>query len=482
MRPRFSLLDPTLLRRILDEAFVLLSRPGVQVHGAAAAELLASAGATVADDVARIPEALARRALALAPAEFFLHDRAGRACVRYGGDSVHFDPGSSCVHVLDPETGDHRESTSTDLVRLVQVAEMLPEYAAQSTALVCGDVPKDIGDLYRLFLVLLYSEKPIVTGAFTADSVSAMIDLLAADAGGLEALRRTPRAVFDVCPSPPLNWSAFAADSLVTLARAGVPAEIVSVPLAGAAAPVTLAGAAAQHAAECLAGITISQLAAAGAPVVWGGAPSIFDMRTGTTPMGAIETAMLDLACAEVGKSLGLPTHAYLGGSDAKSADAQAGMESAAAILLGALGGINMISGAGMLDFLGCQSLEKLVLDAGAIASARRLIEGIEARTESLAVDMFERVGRAGEFLKLQDTRRLFRLEQHLPSAVTDRGSLRAWEEGGRHTAFGRARARVDELLALYQRPATDCARQGRIEDVLRPLAVRAGLEGRPGA
>ena len=176
-----------------------------------------------------------------------------------------------------------------------------------------------------------------------------------------------------------------------------MPAEIVSVPLAGAAAPVTLAGAAVQHAAECLTGVTISQLAEPGAPVVWGGAPSIFDMRTGTTPMGAVETAMIDLACAEVGKSLGLPTHAYLGGSDAKCVDAQAGMESGIAILLGALGGINMISGAGMLDFLGCQSAEKLVLDAEAIASARRLLDGIEARTESLAVGMFERVGLAGE-------------------------------------------------------------------------------------
>ena len=154
MRPRFSLLDPALLGRILEEAFTLLMRPGVRVHGAAA-ELLASAGAVVEAGVAHIPEPLARRALASAPSEFFLHDRSGRACVRYGGDSVHFDPGSSCVHVLDPDTGEHRESLSADLVRLVQVAEMLPEYAAQSTALVCGDVPKEIGDLYRIFLVLL---------------------------------------------------------------------------------------------------------------------------------------------------------------------------------------------------------------------------------------------------------------------------------------------------------------------------------------
>ena len=187
--------------------------------------------------------------------------------------------------------------------------------------------------------------------------------------------------MFDVCPSPPLNWSEFASQNLVDLARAGVPAEIVSMPLAGATAPVTLVGSVVQHAAECISGITIHQLANPGAPIVWGGAPAIFDMRTGKTPMGAIETAMLDVACAQVGKHLGLPTHAYMVTGDGRVIDAQVEMESGMSTVLGALAGINMISGAGMLDFLACHSIEKLVIDAEAIASAQRLIEGIEPRT-----------------------------------------------------------------------------------------------------
>ena len=481
MRPKISLLDGAFIERILDEAYSLLMSPGVRVPAPDAAALLAAGGASVVDGVARIPRDVVERALASAPREFFLHDRGGRASVRYGGDAVQFDPGSSCVQVFDGDTGDYRLSRAEDLVRLVQVAEMLPEYAAQSTALVCDDVPKDIGDLYRLFLVLWHSDKPIVTGAFMSRAVSSMIDLLAADVGGRDALRSKPRAVFDVCPSPPLNWSEFAAESLVALARAGVPAEIVPVPLAGAAAPVTLAGSVVQHAAEGLSGIAIHQLAQPGAPIVWGGAPSIFDMRTGTTPMGAIETAMMDLACAETGKHLGLPTHAYLGGSDAKLPDAQAGMEGAVGLLLGALGGINMISGAGMLDFLGVQSLEKLVIDAEAIASARRLLEGIEARTPSLAVDMFARAGLAGEFLKLPETRKLFRLEQHLPSTTIDRASLRSWQEAGSHDAFSRASSRVMELLASYRRPVLGAERERRLREVVEPLAAAAGLRGLPG-
>ena len=126
-----------------------------------------------------------------------------------------------------------------------------------------------MGDLFRLFVVLEHSNKPIVTGAFSPDTAPAMIEMLAIDCGGHSQLRARPRAIFDVCPSPPLHWSEFAAQNLVDLARAWVPAEIISVPLAGAASPVTLSGTIVQHAAECISGITIHQLAQPGAPVVW---------------------------------------------------------------------------------------------------------------------------------------------------------------------------------------------------------------------
>ena len=196
----------------------------------------------------------------------------------YGGDDVHFDPGSCCVQMLDSETLEARQSETRDLVRIVQVTETLPQFAAQSTAVVCNDAvvsnsagnyndaPSAIGDLYRLFVVLQHSHKPVVTGSFSAAGLKGMIDLLAADSGDRDNLRKKPRAVFDVCPSPPLNWSEFGSHNLLDLARAGVPAEIVSMPLAGGTAPVTLAGSVTQHAAEVLAGITVHQLAGPGSP------------------------------------------------------------------------------------------------------------------------------------------------------------------------------------------------------------------------
>ena len=477
MKPVVQLLNQTAISRILSEALQLLQIHGVKVRAPEVIEVLQSVGVQTTDGVARIPEHVVEKALESVPAQFRLFDRAGNPAVQYGGDEVHFDPGSSCLNILDADAEEPRLAQANDLVRLVQLTETLPQFAAQSTALTCDDAPKEIGDIYRLLLVLWYSQKPVVTGAFSAETLRVMLDLLRAESGGQEALRRHPRAVFDVCPSPPLNWGEFGAVNLVDLARAWVPAELISMPLAGAAAPVTLAGSVVQHAAESLSGIVIHQAAQPGAPIVWGGAPAIFDMRTGTTPMGAIETAMLNAACAEVGKSLGLPTHGYLIGSDSKALDAQAGMESGMAAVVGALSGINMISGAGMLETLACHSLEKLVLDAESIDSAQRLARGVNAKAPSLAVEMFAESFAKGGFLKLESTRQLFQSEQHLPSTVIDREPLRAPGE----TFVSRAHARVEELLASYERPPLDRVAEDRMLVVVEKHARAAGLEGWPG-
>jgi trimethylamine--corrinoid protein Co-methyltransferase len=473
MKPRVQLLSAELIDRILREAFELLMSPGVRV-GSAVVELLRSAGVKVNNGVAYIPEPLVRQCLASAPSDFYLYNRQGEKAVHYGGDDVHFDPGSCCVQMLDPDTLEARPSETRDLVRIVQVTEMLPQFAAQATAVVCNDAPSAIGDLYRLFVILQHSDKPVACGAFSAAGLQGMIDLFAADSGSPEKLRQQPRVVVEVCPSPPLNWSEFASHNLFDLARAGVPAGIVSVPMAGGTAPVTLAGSVTQHAAETLAGITLHQLAGPGSPIVWGGAPAIFDMRTGGVPMGAVETAMLNMACAEVGKHLGLPTNGYLVATDSKLVDAQAGAESARSATLGALARINLISGAGMLESLACFSVEKLVMDAEWIASAYRLTLGIEvggkeARGggQTLATGMFAQIGLSGEFLKLKETRALFRQEQHLPSNVIDR-SARGSEP--RSDVFTRARARVDELVSKYRKPPLS-------EDVLRKFQAIVARE-----
>ena len=482
MRPQFKILSDDLLQQIIAEGFELLKDPGVRVHNSDALELLAEAGADVDFDaqIAYFPQDIVERALETAPSEFDLHDLNGEPVVHYGGDSVQFDPGSAAITVLDSETEEQRAPLTTDFVKFVKLVETLPQIDAQSTAFIPSDVTEEIGDLYRLYLALLYMRKPIVTGAFRKDTWWTMKDLLVAVAGGEEALAERPIAIFDVCPSPPLLWSDLTCQNMIDCARYMIPSELVSMPLAGATAPVTIAAAVVQHTAECMSGVTICQLAREGAPIVWGGSPAAFDMRQGTTPMGAVGTWMIDAAYTEVGKALKLPTHAYLGMSDAKVVDAQCGLESAGGALVGALAGVNMISGAGMMDFESCQSYEKLVIDAEIIGMAKRLIAGVEARDEPIALGIMRELGHRADYLAQLHTAKWFSKEQYIPSSVIDRGSLDGWKKKGSKTAWERARDRVATLLDEYEPTAMPDDLRSELRAITLKAAQTFGMDELP--
>lgn len=479
---KIRVLNQAMIDQIIGEAIELLADPGVRVHNTQGLHLLAEAGAEVdfAERLAKIPEYLIRNCLETTPKEFTLYDLDGKPAVYYGGDAVHFDPGSTAVWLLDTVTDQRRAPVTEDFVKFVKLVEVLPQYDAQSTAFICKDVPEEISDLYRLYLALLYMRKPIVTGAFGIDTWWLMFEMLSAISGGEDRLADKPLAVFDVCPTPPLLWSDLTCQNLIDCARKGVPAELVSMPLAGATSPVTLAAAVVQHAAESLSGIVIGQLANAGAPIVWGGAPAAFDMRAGTTPMGDVNTWLIDLAYIEVGKALGLPTHTYMGSSDAKLLDVQAGMESAGGTILAALSGANMISGAGMLDFLRGQSFEKLILDAEIIGIARRLIAGIEFREQPVALELMRQSGHQANFLSQPHTHRWFRKELHIPSPVIDRGSLEAWQSAGGRSAMSRATEQIDILLKSYKPSPLSSELKMALYDIVLTAAKKYGMASLP--
>jgi trimethylamine--corrinoid protein Co-methyltransferase len=117
------------------------------------------------------------------------------------------------------------------------------------------------------------------------------------------------------------------------------------------------------------------------------------------------------------------------------------------------------------------------VIDAEAIAMAQRLLRGIGTPTETLATAMFAQTGLKGEFLKIKDTRRLFQSEQHMPSKVIDRGSMRAWQEAGLLDMFARANNRVNELLAAYQRPRLSPDVERELMALVQRAAKAAGME-----
>ncbi len=482
-RPRIQLLDPGLIPQILDEAFDILENPGVIFQWQPALELLADFGAEVDFETktAQIPRALVERALSNAPREFFLYDARGEIKVRYRGDAIHFDPGSSALYIYDSVTHAYRVPATRDFVRYARLADILPAFDALSTAFIPQDVPNGMADLYRLYLCLRCSDKPVVTGAFAVETFAMMRELLSATCGGDDALKTKPRAVFDVCPTPPLQWSDNTSANLIEGARHGIPMELVSMPLAGAAAPITLIGSVVQQVAENFSGLTLHQCAQPGAPIVFGGAPAIFDMRMGVTPLGALESSMLACAAAQVAKHLGLPTHGYMGLSDTKTPDMQAGWETGMSALLGALAGINMMSGAGLLDAAAAFSIEKMIADAEVIAMARKTVEGIApVGPGTLALDALRAVGPGGTFLDSAQTFERFRLDQIQHSPIVDRVTRRTWLAAGKQDTIARARTQTEKLERMLAPRAMDEHVARALEEIVAREAKRLGMAELP--
>lgn len=448
IRPKLEFLNEEFIQKIISEAYSILEKEGVFIENQEAMNLLKQAGMKADESTQRvhITSELVDDSLSSTLAVIKLYDRTGANEFIVGEDHVHFDPGSAAVTILDHQTSEERKPVTEDLIQFYRLTECLEHIHFQSTGIISSDVPDMISDSYRLFLGLQFSTKPAVTGTFRVEGLKPMHDMLVAIRGSEAALAEKPLAIFDACPSPPLKWSNLTAQSLIDCARAGIPSELVSMGMTGATSPVTIAGTLVQHTVENLSGVVICQLAKKGAPVIFGGSPSSFDMRKGTTPMGAIETMMIDSAYAQIGKYLNLPTHAYMALSDSKVNDAQAGFETGIGAIVAALSGINVISGPGMLNYESCQSLEKLVVDHEICRMANRIIEGISQRDEPIAKNLFEGFTADSQFLSMPHTRKWYRQEHTFPRII-DRDTYDYWASLGKKTIADRACEEVERLL-----------------------------------
>lgn len=481
LRPKLRLLTDELVGRIVDEARTVLGSLGVEIHNPELVRLLGEHGAKVdAGGRVLLPPDLLDRCLTAAPRTFRLYDALGNETHDFSGDNVYFTPGSAALNILDAETGKMRRPKTADYVEYAKLVAGLGHLASQSTAMIPDDVPEPVSDSYRLYLSLRFGEKPVVTGCFTVASFGVMREMQVAVRGSAEELAAKPLTIFSCCPTAPLKWSDVTSQNVVDCARAGIPVEFISMPLVGFMAPVTLVGSLVQHTAETLSGIVIAQLAGPGAPVLYGGSPAVFDVRRETTPMGAIETMMLDCAYAEVGRRLGLPTQSYIGLSDAKLLDAQAGLETGIGATLAALAGINSVSGPGMLDFESCQSLEKLVLDNEICGMALRLCRGIESRDDLPALPLFQELLQEKHLLIAKHTRRWLKAEHYFPGPVIDRANRGRWLDEGGTTLGERARREKERLVKAWQpsRLADDV--KAELNRLMAAEARRYGMDRLP--
>jgi trimethylamine--corrinoid protein Co-methyltransferase len=482
MRPAVKFLTDELIERIIGEARDVLCQIGVRIHNPSVLDMLADHGASVDREKSwvKFTPDIIDKSLASTPHSFKLYDVHGKEAVDLSGYAVNYTPGSAALNILDHDSRTMRRPATADYIAYVKIVEQLPYIASQSTAMVPDDVPEKISDSYRLYLSLLYGTKPVVTGAFTIDAFAVMRDLQVAVRGNAADLAAKPLTVFSCCPTSPLKWSDVTSQNVVDCALASIPVEFIAMPLAGFMAPVTLAGTLIQHTAETLSGIAISQMTNPGAPVLYGGSPAPFDIRYETTPMGAVETMMIDCAYNEIGKHLHIPTQAYIGLSDAKLLDAQAGLETAMGATMAALSGINNISGPGMLDFESGFSLEKLVLDNEICGMTQRMIQGIEPRDDFPSLPHFEELLADGHLLISKHTRKFLKDEHYFPGPTIDRANRSRWKEEGGLSLGERAHRQVQKLLDSYQPNGLPDDLKQALTDLMSAEARKYGMTKLP--
>ncbi len=475
MRPTLHVADDQLLDRIIEEAKQILATTGMEIRGERLRNRLLdcgfplTAGGRVIFPVDKVDVALRQ-----APQSFLLYDREGRPHADIGGDRVHFTPGSSGLKVQDHRTGHTRLANTADFVDYVRVCDGLEHIAYLATAFSTNDdIEADVSDAWRLYLCLTNSRRPVVSGAFTEHGVgrmAAMMELFRRDRADLIA---RPLSIFTITATGNFRYSEDSCQNLLDCVEAGIPVEIVPVTLLGLTAPVTLVGAAVFHAVDTIAGVVMAQVVRPGAPVLYGGAPAEFHMRETTSPMAGVQALYLNVLNTAVGRRLGLPTQAYMALSDAKLLDAQAGAESFGGALLAALGGVNSVSGPGMLDFVLVFSLPKLIFDNEVCGQALRLLRPMAVIDDLPTAALVHSQLDEAHLITAPHTLAHWPDALYLPGAVYDRKNRENWQLGGEKSLWERAVSEVDRRLQDYQPPAAD----PQVDAELRRL-IRSGMRG----
>jgi trimethylamine--corrinoid protein Co-methyltransferase len=484
MRPTLSIAEPALLDRIIDEARSILGAVGMEIRGHALHRRLVDAGLpATAEGRILFPADVIDRALATAPAIFTLFDRDGAPHAVIGGDRVHFTPGSSGLHVQDHRTGHTRAAITADFVEYVRLADGLEHIRYLATAFSTGDdVEPGVSDAWRLLLCLTNSRRPVVSGAFTEHGVPRMVEMMQLFRRDRADLLARPLAIFTITATGNFRYSEDSCQNLIDCVEAGIPIEIVPVTLLGLTAPVTLVGAAVFHAVDTLAGVVMAQIVRPGAPVLYGGAPAEFHMRETTSPMLGVQALSLDVLNAQVGRRLGLPVQAYMGLSDARELDAQAGAETFGSALLAALAGVNSVSGPGMLDFVLVFSLPKLVFDNEVCGQALRMTQPLEIVDDLPTSHLVATQLADLHLITAAHTLAHWEQQLYLPGAVYDRKNREAWQRAGSKSLWQRAVEEVEQRLAAYTPVATDPRAVAELERILRSgMTGAAPLPAIPG-
>lgn len=473
----FEVLSPEEVERIHEASLDLLAEVGIRVDYPTARDLFRQAGAVVDDarQVVRIPPDLVMRAVASAPASFALHGLDPSVRYSIGPDQATslFAGLGTPTRITDLRSGEIRPASAADVREHIILIDALDHIHNSQMDVWPDDIPMTTIHAEAIWAWAHHSRKSFGMGCFGYLPTWDMMRMMAMAVGGKEELRRRPRFLAICSVVSPLQMAQQQAEGLLICAEYGQPLAMSPEAIAGATAPVTLAGLLAQENAGILAHVVLAQIYRPGTPVLYGTVSTIANMRHGTVALGAAETGLITAASAQLARHCGLPIRSVGGTTESKLPDVQAGFERMQTLLPAVLARVNLITCGGTLDSTLLEHHALLVLDDEMCGSAVRLARGIEVSDESLALDLIRQINHAGNYLAETHTASHFRTEHYQPRLVV-RDPWDTWEKGGRRTAIDNARAKALDILQRHQPRQLDAALTAELDGFRRAVAARS--------
>ncbi|MBS0420300.1 MAG: trimethylamine methyltransferase family protein [Proteobacteria bacterium] len=456
-------------------ALGILEKQGLKVLSSDARTRFRSAGATVDEstETVRIDRGLVMESLARAPREIKLHSRNPVRNVTLDANSLTFAPVSGPPHIMD-SVGGRRTGTLADYangVRLCQAFEVIHILGAVTEP---QDIPVACRQLEMLHAQLTLSDKIPHTYCRGRAQVADCLEQVRI-ASGLsdDAFRNTPCTYTIINTNSPRVLDTPMADGIMDFALAGQVQMITPFTLAGAMAPITIAGALTLAHAEMLGGLVLAQITRPGAPVVYGSFTSNVDMKSGSPAFGTPEYFKAQVGAGQMARFVGLPWRSS-NATASNAPDAQGAYESQISLWGALSGGANFVlHAAGWLEGGLSASYEKFILDIEQLQMLAEMLQPVGATEEDFGVDAIAEAGPGGHFFATQHTMARYRDAFYSP-LVSDWRNYGTWSQDGGKTATERAAAIWRSTLDTFTPPPIDPA----ISDALEAFRRRRIEEG----
>lgn len=469
-------LPPEGVAAIHDAAMRVLEEVGIDFLHDTARACLRAAGCAVDGVTVRMDRGFVMEQVAKAPAGFEVIPRNPGRAVPMGGGRMAFVSVASPPNAMDLDRGRRPGNMADfrDLVRLTQYFNCI--HAVGGYPVEPVDVHASVRHLDCLFETLTLTDKVVHAYSLGPERVEDVIEMARIASGlGREEFESAPRLFTNINSSSPLKHDWPMLDGALRFARRGQPVVVTPFTLAGAMAPVTMAGAVVQSIAEALAAIALLQVVRPGVPCMIGTFTSNVDMKSGAPAFGTPEYVRATQMTGQMARFYGLPLRAS-SACAANAPDGQAMWESMNSLWSAVQAGVNLVyHAAGWLEGGLIASFEKFVMDCEVLQQLQRYFDPALTDTspDALAVEAIAAVGPHGHFFGAEHTRGRYTTAFYAPF-LSDWRNYEAWAAAGAPTTEVRANRVWKAILAEFEPPPMDEA----VRDELAAFVARRKREG----